>query len=498
MHTLATQVRQIIRRLKRSPVFTAMTLITLAAGIGATTAIFSVVNGILLKPLPYPEPERLVGVWHTAPGIGFDVFNMSPATYYIYREEQRTLEDIGVWSSGTVTVTGTSEPEQVETLYVTDGTLPILGVQPIRGRWFTPSDDAPKSPETMMLSYAWWQTRFGGDPGVVGRRILVNGIAREVIGIMPELFRFLDLRPSIILPMRFNRNEVFIGNFSYQSIARLKPGVTIAQVNGDIARMLPMLVQKFSPPPGMSMKMLEDARIGPNVRPLKEDVVGDVGRVLWVLMATVGIVLFIACANVANLLLVRAEGRQQELAVRVALGASRGRIARDLLFETVTLGLLGGVLGLGVAYAALRLLVLLAPANLPRLDEISIDPTVLVFTITTSLLAGLLFGLVPVVKYTGPRLIAALRAGSRTFSDGRERHWTRSTLVVVQVGLAMVLLIGSGLMIRTLYGLRQVQPGFIEPEQLLTFRISIPAAQVKEPERVARMYHDFIERIGAI
>jgi predicted permease len=349
-----------------------------------------------------------------------------------------------------------------------------------------------------MLSYAYWRNRFGGDPGVVGRRVLVNGVAREVIGIMPENFRFLNVNASIILPMQFNRGEVFIGNFSYQAIARLKPGVTLAQANADVARMLTILPQKFSPPAGMNLRMLEEARIGPRVRPLKEDVVGDIGKVLWVLMATVGIVLFIACANVANLMLVRAEGRQQELAVRAALGASRGRIAQELLVETVTLGLLGGVLGLGVAYAALRALVVLSPANLPRLDEISIDPTVLAFTTATSMLAGLLFGLVPVVKYAGPQLTNALRSGSRTFSDGRERHWTRNTLVVVQVGLAMVLLIGSGLMIRTLYSLRQVQPGFVNAGQLLTFRVSIPTAQVKEPERVARMHNDFVEKVRAI
>jgi predicted permease len=499
MHMLTSQIQQVVRRLKRSPVFTAMTLITLAMGIGATTAIFSIVNGVLIKPLPYPEHQRLVGVWQTAPGIGIDLLNMSPATYYTYREERRTFDDLGVWTSGTVTVTGMAEPEQVEVVYVTDGTLPILGIGPMRGRWFTPEDDAPKSPETMILAYAYWQTRFGGDPDVVGRRILVDGIPREVVGIMPEQFRFLDLRPAVILPMRFNRNEAFIGNFSYQGLARLKRGTTLTQANADIARMWPIVPQKFGPPPGLNLtQMLEDARIGSRVRPLKEDVVGDISKVLWVLMATVGIVLFIACANVANLLLVRAEGRQQELAVKAALGASRGRIARDLLFETVTLGLLGGFLGLGVAAAGLRLLRMLAPANLPRLDEISIDPVVLAFTTAISLSAGLLFGLVPVFKYGGRRLTNALRAGGRTFSDGRERHWTRSTLVVVQVALAMVLLIGAGLMIRTLYGLGQVQPGFVGAEQLLTFRVSIPQTQVKEPERVARMHNDFVEKLSAI
>jgi putative ABC transport system permease protein len=495
---MSNQFQQFARRMRRSPVFAAMTLLTLATGIGATTAIFSVVNAVLIKPLPFPGAASLVGVWHTAPGIGLDMLNMAPSYYYAYREENRSFEDIGVWSSGSVSITGTAEPEQVDNLWVTDGLLPVLGIQPARGRWFTAKDDAPKSPDTMMLSHSFWQTRFGGDPNIIGRRVLVNGVAREVIGVMPEHFRFLNRRFATILPMQFNRAELFIGNFSYQAVARLKPGVTIAQANSDVARMMPMLPEKFPVAPGMSFKMLEEARLGPRVQPLKDEVIGDTGRVLWVLMATVGIVLFIACANVANLLLVRAEGRQQELAVRTALGASRGRIAWELLFETVTLGLIGGVLGLGVAYGALRLIVRLAPSNLPRLDEISIDPAVLAFTSVVSVFAGLLFGLVPVLKYGGPRVGNSIRTGSRTFTDGRERHWTRSTLVVVQVALAMVLLTGSGLMIRTLHGLSKVQPGFTGPEQLLTFRVSVANADVKEPERVARMYNDFVDRLAAI
>ena len=244
--------------------------------------------------------------------------------------------------------------------------------------------------------------------------------------------------------------------------------------------------------------MLEEARIGPNVRLLKQDVVGDVGEVLWVVMGTVAMVLLIACANVANLILVRAEGRQQELAVRAALGASWSQVARELLFESMTLGLLGGALGIGVAYAALRLLAAIKPVGLPRLDEISIDPAVLMFTLAISLAAGLMFGLVPVMKYAGPRLGTALRAGGRTMSEGRERHRTRSVLVVVQVALALVLLISSGLMLRTLGALRQVRPGFTQPDQVLTLRVSIPSAQVPEPDRVARMHHDILERISAI
>jgi predicted permease len=302
----------------------------------------------------------------------------------------------------------------------------------------------------------------------------------------------------LILPFQLDRNKVFVGNFSFQAIARLKPGVTIAQGNADVARMLPLLPRKFPMAAGLTPRIMEEARIGPDVRSLKRDVVGDVGSVLWVLMSTVGIVLSIACANVANLLLVRAEGRQQELAIRAALGASRSQIAGELLLESVTLALIGGVVGIGVAYTALRLLVALAPAHLPRLEEISIDSQVVLFTIGLSVFAGLLFGLVPAIRYAGRHTESTLGAGGRTFSDGRERHRMRSTLVVVQVALALVLLVGSGLMIRTFQALSHVQPGFTQPEQILTLRISIPNAQVPEPERVARMYNDILDRIAAI
>lgn len=491
-------LRHVVRRLLHAPMFTCITLITLAVGIGANTAIYSVVSGVLLKPLPYRESNRLAGIWETAPGLGFTELNASPATYFTFREEGRTFEDVGLWRRDAVNITGTGEPEEVPALDVTDGTLPILGMQPILGRWFTRKDDSPGSPETVMLTYGYWQRRFAGDPSVIGRRILVDAEAREAIGVLPRDFRFMNFNPSLVLPLQLDRNKVFIGNFSYQSIARLKPGVTMAQANADVARMLPMMGRKFPPAPGMNAKMIEEARLGPNVRPLKQDVVGDVGGVLWVLMGTVGIVLFIACANVANLALVRAEGRQQELAIRAALGAGWAQITRELLFESVTLGLMGGALGLGLAGAALRLLVALSPANLPRLDEIAIDLPVLLFTLAISLMAGLLFGLVPVFKYAGPRLGSALRQGGRTLSQGKERHRARSVLVVVQVALALVLLIGSGLMIRTFQALRHVQPGFTRPDEILTLRVSVPDAQVPKPEQVLRMENDIVAKLAAI
>ena len=277
--------KQVARRFAKSPGFTTVTLVTLAVGIGANTAIFSVLNGVLLKPLPFPDPDRLVGVWETAPGVGIKDMQASPSTYLTFREEGRVFEDIGMWRNDAVTVTGLAEPEHVESLTVTDGLLPILGIQPLRGRWFTRQDDSPGSPATVMLTYGYWQRRFGGQASAIGRTLMVDGKGREVIGVLPRNFRFMSAHPQLLVPFQINRSEVFVGNFSEYTLARLKPGATVAQANADVARMLPLMAGKFPPPPGFSMKIFEQARIGPNVRPLKQDVVGDVGKVLWVLMA---------------------------------------------------------------------------------------------------------------------------------------------------------------------------------------------------------------------
>lgn len=498
MGTIRDDLKYVLRRLGRAPGFTAITLVTLALGIGANSAIFSVVRGVLLKPLAYPDPDQLVGVWLSAPGVGWKEVPASPSSYFTFREESHTFQDIGLYRDDSVSVIGVAEPEQVDCLFVTDGLLPILGVRPYLGRTFTRKDDSPGSPETVMLAYGYWQRRFGGNTSVIGRRVVIDGKAREVIGVLPQQFRFMNSKAALLLPFQFDRSKAFIGNFSYQAVARLKPGISIAQANADVGRMITILFRKFPPFPGVSLEMFKSMRLAPNLRSLKQDVVGDVGKVLWVLMGVVGIVLFIACANVANLLLVRAEGRQQELAIRAALGAGWGQIARGLLLESVTLGVIGGLIGLGLAYAALRLLVAMGPANLPRLDEISIDVPVLLFTLGVSILAGVLFGLVPVFKYAGSRLGTALREGGRTLSEGRERHRARSALVVVQVALALVLLISSGLMIRTFQAMRRVQPGFTDPEKILTFGIFIPETQVPDPERVVRMQQDMVSRLEAV
>jgi putative ABC transport system permease protein len=493
------QLNPVFRRLGRAPLFTAVTLITLAIGVGANTAIFSVLDGVLLKPLPYPHADDLVGVWHTAPGLNMKELAASPSIYFIYSEQNRTFQDIGLYTGDSVNVTGVGEPEQVRALLVTERVLPILGIPPLLGRWFTSKDETPGSPDTMLLSYGYWQRKFGGDPAIVGRRILVRSQAREVIGVLPPNFHFLGREdPPLILPLRFDRNKTFLGNFSYQAVARLKPGATITQANADVARMLPIVDRSFPLPAGFSLKLFEQARIGPNVRPFKQDVIGDVSTTLWVLMATIGMVLLIACANVANLLLVRAEGRQQELGIRAALGASRLQIACELLFESLLLGIAGGALGLALAYAAIRVLIAMAPTGLPRLNEIGIDTPVLLFTVAVSLLAGLLFGSIPVFKYAGARLGTGLREGGRTLSQSRERHRARSTLVIVQVALAVVLLVSSGLMIRTFRAMTHVQPGFVHPAEVQTLRISIPEAEVKEQEQVFRMQEELLRRMAAI
>jgi putative ABC transport system permease protein len=497
--TLIRDTRHAIRRLRRAPAFTAAVVLTLALGVGANTAIFGVIDSILIRPLPYPHAEALVGVWHTAPGLPgvLGSLGCSPSMYFTYREENRTFEQFGLWSSGGASVTGTAEPELPRALFVTYGVLDAVGVTPLLGRWFSQADDTPGSAGTVMLTYGYWQRRFAGDTSIVGRTMTIDLKPHTVIGVMPEDFRF-QRDPELILPQRFDRNTTFLGPFLGQGIARLRPGVTMERANADVARMLGLWLNAWSPNPGMDRTVFQNARLGSTLQPLKQEIVGDIGTALWVVMGTLGLVLLIACANVANLSLVRAEARQQELAIRAALGAGWGRIAREMLVESITLAVLGGVLGLSLAYAALRILVAKGPDTLPRLHEIGIDPFVLAFAIGVSVLSGALFGVIPVLRYAGPGVATGLRGVGRTFSPGRERHRARNTLVVVQVALALVLLVSSGLMIRTFQQLRNVQPGFAHPEEVLILHATVPAASAREPERVMRLQNEILDKLAAI
>jgi len=498
LYDLFRDLTHTLRRLARTPGFTIATVLTLALGIGANTAIFSVVNSILLKPLPYHEPDRLIGVWQTAPGVAIPDLNASLGDYVTYREHSRTFADVALWNNRTATVTEFTNPERVEGFSMTHRLLPLLGVQPAYGRGFTEQECQDGSPDVVILGHGYWQRRFGGDPKVIGRRIMVDAAAREIVGILPEGFWFMDRAHDLLVPMRYNRADVRLGGYNVRAVARLLPGVTIEQANADVARMIGIVLKSFPPPPGMSAKMFEEARLGPNVRPLMNDLLGDTVKSLWVVMATIGIVLLIACANVANLLLVRAEGRSRELAVRSALGAGRGRIARELFVESLALALMGGLAGVAFAMAAVKLVLQLSPARLPRMDQISVDSTTLLFTLAVSLAAGIAFGAVPVLKQARSPLAEALHAGGRNSSTGRERNFARNALTVVQVALALVLLIGSGLMIRTFQSIRRVQPGFSGPEMVQAVRISFPRSTAPNAAGVRALYHRIAGSLSGI
>src|SRR5580704_16424224 len=496
-------VRYGLRMLRHNPVFTAMGLLTIAIGIGANAAVFSVVNSVLLKPLNYPKAEELVSLHQIAPGAaGLADFEngllLSPSMYFTYAEQNRTFQALGVWVTDTASVTGLAEPEQVRLAAVSDGVLQALDVAPAAGRWLSQMDQVPRGPDRVMLSYGYWQRQFGGDRTVIGRNLTVDSRPREIIGVMPQGFRFVDTDFDVIMPLAFDRGKLILAGFGFHGIARLKPGATIAEANADITRMLPIWMDSWSNGPGSPSHIYETWKITPMIRPLKQEVIGNVSEVLWVVMGTIGLVMLIACANVTNLLLVRVESRQQELAVRAALGAGRQRIISGLLVESVMLGLLGGIVGMGLAYAGVRFLAAIGPANLPRLSEISIDARTLGFAFLISVLSGLLFGLVPALKYAGPRASLELRSAGRTISVSRERHRARNLLVVGQVAMALVLLVSAGLMIRTFEALRAVDPGFTDARHLQLIRISIPDLLIRETERVTRTQNEILDKLSAI
>jgi predicted permease len=500
LDTLGRDLRYACRVLRRNPAFAIVALLTLAVGIGANTAVFTVVNSVLLKPLAYPDAERLVAVWNRAPGAAglTDVsggLRLSLSMYVTFAEENRVFEHVGAWGVGTAAATGFREPEQIRTVAVTDGTLQAFAVQPRLGRWLSARDQLPSAAPTAILTYGYWQRRFGGTADVLGQTITVDNVPRQIVGVMPQGFRVGDADADVLLPIVFDRSRLIRPGFGAFGVARLKPGVTLDQANADVGRMLPLWLHGW---PGGTTQGYESWRITPALRPLKDDVLGNTGATLWLVMGTIGMVLLIACANVTNLLLVRAESRRPEAAVRVALGAGSWRLIRERLLESVLLSVFGGLLGLGVASAAVRVLVAIGPTGLPRLEEIAIDATALGFTLVVSVAAGVLLGLVPALKFPTRRIAASLQGSNRSGGTTRQRHRTQSVLVVAQVALAVLLLVCSGLMIRTFQALRSVDPGFTNPEQLQVMRIAIPPALVPERDKVLRLQNDLVDRLSAI
>ncbi len=501
MSVILEQLRLVLRRLARAPLFSTLSLLTLAIGIGANTVVFSVVDGVLLKPLAYPNPEQLTGLSYTTQIPSVPRLNMAPYLYFIEREQNTTLQDLGMYQGDGVSITGGAQPEHLDALDVTDGILPLLGVTPAVGRVFSRQDDLASSPKTILISYGYWQRRFGGKKSVVGQTLNVDGTARTIIGVLPKGFHFLDWNDmDVLIPLQLDRSKTKLGGFSYEAIAKLKPGVTAQAADTDIARLVPIANRTFPPPEGFSAAIFEQAHFNPNLHSLKEDVVGDIGKVLWVLLGSIAIVLLVACANVANLLLVRIEGRRQELAIRTALGGSRRDITLVILLESAVLGFTGSLLGLGLAFGALRALVAAAPTGLPRLHEIGINLSVLLFTLGLGVFVSVVIGMIPVLKYSSVRASTGLREGGRSLSQSRERHRARKTLVVVQVALALVLLICSGLMIRTFLALARISPGFADPRSLQAFSIGIPDTQIPDTqmERVVRTEQAIATRLAAI
>jgi predicted permease len=505
LDNLLRDLRYSARGLLRNPLFTVVAILTLAIGIGANTAVFSVVDGVLLKPLPYPDPEELVSIWHDAPGApGITALagglNFSPSMFVTYREENRSFSTVGLWQPATASVTGLAEPEEVPAALVTGGVLQTFGIKPLLGRWIEEPDENLANSPVSLLGYAYWKRRFGGDPGVIGRTIAVNGFQAEIVGVMPEGFRFNDQAVDVIGTFRFDKSRLIPPPFCCNGVARLKAGVSLEQANADLARLLPVWIDRFpfaGGATGRDIYLEKGWKITPALRTLKADVVGNVGDVLWVVMAMIGIVLLIACANVTSLLLVRGERRGQEFGVRAALGAGAWPIARALLVEAVLLGVAGAVAGVGFSYAALQLLLALAPPQLPRLTSIAMDSRTLIFALTLSVLAGGTIGLVPILRAARIRLSTALR-GARGGTAGRVQQRTQGALVVGQVALALLLLVSSGLMIRTFQALRHVEPGFVGAESLQTFRLVFPPQVVREDQGVLQQQRAIADAVKAI
>jgi len=501
--SVVADLRFALRRLRNAPGFAVTVLLTLAVGIGASTAVFSVVNSVLLKPLPYPDSGQLVSLHLDAPGAGglanfWSGLQLSTSMYITFDDHNKSFSSMGVWNADKANVTGLAQPEEVEVADISAGVLETLEVPAAEGRWFTSADQQPNGVKSVILSYGYWQRRFGGDRSVIGRTIQVDSLSRQIVGVMPRGFRIVDKDFDLLVPIAPDRDHQILAGFGGDGIARLKKGVSISQANADIARLIPKWMDSWSNGPGTNPHYYEVWRITPNLRPLKQMVIGNISSVLWVVMSTVGLVMLIACTNVANLLLVRAESRHQELAIRSALGAGRARIARELLLESVLLGMLGGLLSVGVAYGGLRLLIAIGPANLPRLNEISLDATSLAFTFVLAVVSGLLFGSIPALRYARGAASAVIGNADRTASTSRPRQRTRNILVVAQVAMALVLLVSALLMIRTFAALRNVEPGFADVEHIETMSLSIPDMLVTNPKAVAQMQNEILDKLAAI
>jgi predicted permease len=486
MDTFAQELRQAARRLVRTPIFTAAAAITLALAIAANAAIFTLVHRIVLNPLPYAASDRLITLDYGIPArnVPSGVQAMSWQLYHQLADNAGTLAGIAAYSGRGATLTGNGAPERITVIQATPSLAAVLGVPPALGRWFTEAEGVPGAPPVAVLTHGFWVRRFGADPGVVGRTILVDGVPASVVGVMPASFAFPRPPFELWMPAQSSRASAsFL--FSVQGVARLRDGVSLATARADITRLINELSRVAPNQTGIVSTAL----------PLQEAIVGRTGNALWLLLAAVGVVLLVACANIANLFLVRTETRHREVAVRRALGAGTRRLARYFLVESTLLGAAGGILGLALAWGAVRLLVTFGPANLPRLGEVRLDGVVVAFTAGLSLLAALAFGAIPLLRLAP--ITASLHDTGRGQTATRGQHRARHLLMTVQVALALVLLVASGLMVRSVQQIRKIDLGF-DPASTLSFRIGLPALGYPTRERAVLAHRALLERLNAL
>ncbi|HEX6967015.1 MAG TPA: ABC transporter permease [Gemmatimonadaceae bacterium] len=496
-------VRYAWRSLRRTPVFTTAAILTLAIGIGAAVAIFAVVDGILLRPLPYGHPEQLVGAWMNLPPLSLPKTQQTTSTYFTFKRFAHTISGIALYQDGSANIAdpkGVAEPERVPATFMTANMIPVLEVSPTVGRTFTEDEDRPKGRPVVIISDGLWRTRFGADPHVLGRTLDVNGVSREIVGVMPKTFRFPSADAELWLPLGLDPvNSFGNGGFSYNAIARLKPGVTIEQAQRDFTNVLPRIldIAPMFAPGVTTQQLLDQTKPRPVLTPMRDDVVGGIAGTLWIVAATAGLLLLVACANVANLILVRADGRQRELAVRAALGAGRSRVLSYFFTESAVLAAIAGALGLVVAAIGIRALVSAGPAELPRLAEVRVDGTVVLFTVAVSVLVALACSVIPAIRFGRTQLASTLREGGRGGTAGRARHRVRGALVAAQIALALVVLAGSGLLMRSFQRLHAVRPGW-NPEHLATLWLSLPKARYQTDTNVVRFYAQLTERVAQL
>jgi putative ABC transport system permease protein len=497
--TLRQHVRYAFRRLRAAPGFTAAVLLMLALGIGATTTVFGVVDGILLRPLPFPDPDRLVGVSHSIAVAGMSRVQNSEGTVLLYqRHATATFAGIGAYRSRDVNLGARAgaDAERLGATAVTASFFPTLGIAPERGRVVLADDDRPGAAPVVVLSTPLWKRLFGSDPAVIGHRLMVDGTEHEIIGVMPERFHYPTSSTMLWIPLRLDPATANPASFNHQVVARLRPGMTAAAGKAELGRYLPRLLEEFPAP--IPPEMWAQANLQPIVEPLRDVVVGDAGHLLWMLFGAVTLLLAIACANVASLFVVRAEGAQRDLAIRMALGASTSVVMAQYLMEALLLTAAGAALGVLLAVLALPLL-RAAPdgADLPRLAEIGVDARVVLFAIAIAAISALLVSILPVLRARRVAPGVVLKESTRSATAGPQRQRARSTLVVAQVALALVLVAGSALMARSFAELRDVEPGF-DARGVLTVRVALPQATYREPAAKQRFYARMVEQAEAI